>query len=195
MVGPKQLMLTIVLNRTLKRRWWNLSESWIIVDNLKSSVDRNKSETCLSEWWICLNNLGSAWNLGIFGRSIFWIFEILKHYGTPPQNTDSHPCTRPPSWRTRGSFGDTSGRYSYSYTGSVIACSSWRRIWRLCSITIQLKRVKFYSVRVHISFALHFVYMQLLGTRWSTLVSFLASWLFVVQSPLPWVAPLAWQQS
>ena len=26
---------------------------------------------------------------------------------TPPQHTDSHPCTRPPSWVTRGNMGDT----------------------------------------------------------------------------------------
>ena len=37
---------------------------------------------------------GGWWNLGIWGRSIFWIFEIFNHYGTP-HNTDSHPCTRP----------------------------------------------------------------------------------------------------
>ena len=40
-----------------------------------------------------LNNWGWWWNLGLFWRSNCWIFEIVKHYGTP-QNTGSHPCTR-----------------------------------------------------------------------------------------------------
>ena len=47
--------------------------------------------------------------LGEFGKSIWG---ILVHLGKSiswnhPQNTDSHPSTRPPSWGTRGSLGDT----------------------------------------------------------------------------------------
>ena len=42
------------------------------------------------------STFGWAWNLGILGRCFFLIW-ALEHYGTswiPPQNTDSHPCTR-----------------------------------------------------------------------------------------------------
>ena len=31
-------------------------------------------------------------------------------YPPGPQHTDSHPCTRPPSWGTGGNLGDTRGR-------------------------------------------------------------------------------------
>ena len=51
-------------------------------------------------------NAGSAWIVCFFRKIIFWIFEILKHSGTP-QNTDSHRYTRPPSWGARGSLGHT----------------------------------------------------------------------------------------
>ena len=48
-------------------------------------------------------------NLGQFGKSILGNF---VHLGksiswTPHQNTDSHPCNRPPSSGTRGNKGDT----------------------------------------------------------------------------------------
>ena len=59
--------------------------------------------------------------LGEFGRSIWG---ILVHLGksiswNPPQNTDSHPCTRPPSWGIRGILGDTSGQDRGSTRGAV----------------------------------------------------------------------------
>ena len=44
-----------------------------------------------------------------------------KTYPPTPQRTDSHPCTSPPSWGTRGNLGETSG---YS------ANRQKRRYWR-----------------------------------------------------------------
>ena len=43
------------------------------------------------------NHFLNLWDLGIFGRSIFWIFEILKHYGIswkPPLKYRLPPCSR-----------------------------------------------------------------------------------------------------
>ena len=45
----------------------------------------------LDEWWnlgtVWKINFGWAWNLGIVGKSLFGIFEILKHYGTPQKSS------------------------------------------------------------------------------------------------------------
>ena len=58
-----------------------------------------------------LGMLSASWKINNPESLRSW--NIMVHLGTsiswkPPQNTGSHPCTRPPSWVTRGSFVDTS---------------------------------------------------------------------------------------
>ena len=41
-------------------------------------------------------------------------------YPPTPQHADSHPCTRPPSWGTRVSLGDTSGHFLGYHIANVL---------------------------------------------------------------------------
>ena len=59
-------------------------------------LNQNVFWTNIKSFWIID---GGWWNLGIWGRSN--LREFQKNIMVPPQNTDSHPCTRPPSWGTR----------------------------------------------------------------------------------------------
>ena len=84
---------------------WNLNKSRIILDLGKSiSEDLNKS-------WIILDlgksiswNLGKSWMIVDLGKSISWNLNesqiILVTYPPTPQQTGSHPCTRPRSGKT-----------------------------------------------------------------------------------------------
>ena len=63
------------------------------------------------------------------------VFFSSKGIPSTPRHTDSHPCTRPPSWGTRGSLGDTSGRQViWEPEGSAIL-SALPSLWRWSNTT------------------------------------------------------------